>query len=713
MFAKGWTLLAVMALLCTAACGGESGSAEDEATVVPPGKADNFFSLSAQEYMVEGTTWVELEASLAEADEETRLERVKELVFFRQIAVNWFLLQYLMGPEDDHDNKYESLTKNGSYDDLEIVADAENPLRYSFKFRQEVGGQMDLLTELETTLDAEGRHHFQLPVGIVSNADLEKLELDKEWYRKSPWAGFDPAKVQPEQLEYVDLAIWPEERSSDGWIDYPRLFADGELKISLHFGWDYHKEYHLVHSRDVYDWLIGEGFASPVASYEEYNRTSGPLTRTLRANGKDVKVSISMYWGKAGTDTDPDTDAGGLQLEEDMIAAFATHDVIMFSGHSGPFYGFALANWRKTSKGDIDDSEIAALEMPADRYQVVLAEGCDTYALGQAFWENPAKADRKNLDIVTTTNFSNASTAGVVRNFLTALIDSDSSDEHTPWKYSDLLKRLDGNSSWFHSMYGVHGIDDNPRLHPYANVAGFCGECEADSDCGAPGNKCTRLNENERVCTAECLSTDACPSGYDCMDVASGSWIESRQCVPQGLTCTTTIEPVVLPVVVINEVLADPAPELVGDANGDGERSAFDDEFVELVSTAATPIDLSGWFLADGFGTRFVFPAGSEILPGRAVLVFGGGDAGLIRDFATETGSEVFLSSGLGLNNGGDSLTLYRADDTTSDAMSYGADGGADRSLVRATDGDGSAPFVVHPGDAPFSPGTRSDGTLF
>jgi hypothetical protein len=165
--------------------------------------------------------------------------------------------------------------------------------------------------------------------------------------------------------------------------------------------------------------------------------------------------------------------------------------------------------------------------------------------------------------------------------------------------------------------------------------------------------------------------------------------------------------------VVINEVLADPAPDLAGDANGDGVRSAFDDEFVELVSTAAVPIDLSGWFLADGFGTRFVFPSGAEILPGRAVLIFGGGDAEMIRDFGTETGSSAYLASGLGLNNGGDTLTLYRVDETASDTMSYGSNGGADRALVRATEGDASAPFVPHPGDAPFSPGTRVDGTLF
>ncbi len=711
---RGWSIVVgILVLVLVAGCGDGGGSAEEEAVVVPPGKADNFLSLSAQEYMVEGVAWVELEGDYAEASEEERLVRVKELVYYRQIAINWFLLQYLMGPEDDHDNKFESLTKNGSYEDLELTADGENPLRYTFKFRQEVAGQLDLLEELPTTATGDGRHTFELPVGKVSNAEMAKLELDKEWYRKSPWSPFDPTKVEPSKVETLALTIWPEERSSDGWIDYARLFEDGELTVSVHFGWDYHKEYHLVHSKDVYNWLVQRGFQSPVASYDEYTRESGPLTKTITANGEPVKVSVWLYWGKPGTETDPDTDAGGQLLEDDMLAALATRDAVVFSGHSGPFYGFALANWRKTSKGDIDDSEIPAIDMPADRYQVVLAEGCDTYALGQAFWENPNKADKQSLDIVTTTNFSNASTAGVVRNFLTALTEEDYDSRHTPWKYSDLLKRLDGNSSWFHSMYGVHGIDDNPRLHPYAAVARFCDPCKYDSDCGGVGNKCVKLSAAERVCSAECLSTDACPAGYECMSVATGSWITSRQCVPHGLTCAVEPEPAAAPVVVINEVLADPAPDAAGDANGDGERSAFDDEFVELVSAASEPVDLSGWSLSDSFGTRFVFPAGTELLPGRAVLVFGGGDGALVRDFDGETGTLTFLGSGLGLNNDGDTLTLYRVDGTASDTMGYGSEGGKDVSLTRATDGDPSSPFIPHPGDSPFSPGTRSDGTLF
>ena len=710
-----WFWLALVILVMAAGCSEDSdtkASGEEELFIIPAGKADNFLSLSAQEYMVEGVAYVELEADYGEADEAARMGRVKELVYYRQIAVNWFLLQFLMGTEDDHDNKYESLTKNGSYEDMEITQDAENPLRYTFKLRQEMAGQMDLLEELPTTIGEDGRHHLNLPVGKVPNDVMAKLDLNEEWYRKSPWKKFNPETADAALVEYIDLAIWPEDRSSDGWLDYARLFEDGELTVSIHFGWDYHKEYHLVHSKDIYNWLVGRGFASPVASYEEYLRDSGPLTGTLNANGKNIKVSIWLYWGKPGTTTDPDTDSGGKQLEDYMIDALGTKDVVMFSGHSGPFYAFALANWRKTDFGDIDDSEIPGLEMPADRYQIVLAEGCDTYAVGQAFRENPNKLGLKNLDVITTTNFSNASTAGVVRNMLLALFEDNTLDEHTPWKFSDLLKKLDSNSSWFHSMYGVHGIDDNPRLHPYAAIENFCQECNQDSDCGGPGNRCVRLNENEKVCSSECISSDACPQGYECKEVGEGSWIRYRLCAPPALTCQ--VEPEApSKTLMINEFLADPGPELDGDANGDGARSATEDEFIELVSLSATPLDLAGWFIQDGFGTRFVFPEGTQLIPGRAVVIFGGGSPDSIRDLWTEVGALTFIASGLGLNNDGDTISLVSPDGAVADSVTFGPEGAIGRSMTRAVEADPDGLFIPHPGDAPFSPGTKANGELF
>ena len=95
------TLLAVVLGLAVlaglAGCGEESAAEEEELVAVPDGKADNFFSLSAQEYMVEGRSYVELEAEYADQSDAQRLARVKELVYYKQIAVNWFLLKFLTG----------------------------------------------------------------------------------------------------------------------------------------------------------------------------------------------------------------------------------------------------------------------------------------------------------------------------------------------------------------------------------------------------------------------------------------------------------------------------------------------------------------------------------------------------------------------------------------------------------------------------------------
>ena len=689
-------LVAVMmlALLGTACDDGESKAEEDEFVVVVPGKADNFFSQSAQEYTVTGEYYVEVESWLEGEEAEAR---AYELINLKQIAVNWFLLQYLTGPEDDHNIKYKSLTKNGSYEDLEVRQDEEDTNKYWFKFQQEIGGQMDLIDELPTTIGDDGLHRFTLPVGVVRNSTLEDLELNSEWYRSSPWSGFDPLKVNPDQVEYIDLTIQAQPRSNDAFIDYAQLYADGVVTMGIHFGWDYHNDYHIVHSKDIYNYLVNNlGFDSPVDSYDDYTRTSGPLTRTIDANGKEVRFEISLYWGQPGTDTDPDTDAGGRTLEDDMRKSFSEREVIVFSGHSGPFYGYALANWRKTDEGDLDDSEVAGLNMPSS-YQVVLSEGCETYALGEAFWSNPAKEGEKNLDIITTTNFSNASTAGVVRNFIRAIIGDDYG-KHSPWTYGDLLEKLDDNSSWFQSMYGVHGIDDNPTLHPYAVVENFCGSCERDSDCGPAGNRCVTLGD-ERVCTAECLNDDSCPAGYDCVDIARSAWIEEKACIPANYTCEAPVpsEPEVA--VIINELLADPPADLAGDANGDGWRDSYEDEFIELLNISDATVDLSGYQISDKAAVRVTFPEGTTLAAGQMMVVWGGGYPVIVE------GTRTYLSvMGLGLNNAGDHIFLTRPDGSIENEVSYGSEGGHDRSLVRVS-ADPAAEMVQHPGDQPFSPG--------
>jgi len=167
------------------------------------------------------------------------------------------------------------------------------------------------------------------------------------------------------------------------------------------------------------------------------------------------------------------------------------------------------------------------------------------------------------------------------------------------------------------------------------------------------------------------------------------------------------------PPIVVNELHADPAGDISGDANNDGVRSSGADEFVELINITGGPLDISGWTLADGFSVRHTFPAGSVIQSQCAIVVFGGGTP--TGEFGRAT---VQLASGgsLGLNNGGDTVTI---NDSVGDVVvtGYGSEGGDNQSLTRDPDLFGPT-LVKHTtatgsAGALYSPGTRVDGSQF
>jgi hypothetical protein len=313
---------------------------------------------------------------------------------------------------------------------------------------------------------------------------------------------------------------------------------DGALTVDVHYGYDYAAAGHLTDSKAFYGWLMDHGFRSPVASYDKYTRTSGPMTRTLDADGRTVKVEVRLFYPRPGTSVDPETDAGGIQLEKDMFASLASRDVIIYAGHSGPLYGFAMANWDKTDEGDIDDVELAAAEMPSDRYQIVMAEACNTYMLGHALMTNPHKAG-KNIDVITSTNMSVSYSP--VEDFLTRLLEVDTLGRHRPRTMSATIADLDlytlGEVQ--PTMYGIHGIDDNPKVHPYANLENSCKRCSSNAACGGVGNACVTVGDSGRRCVAACTDDTGCPDEYSCKQVASASTstIYGSYCVPKARTC--------------------------------------------------------------------------------------------------------------------------------------------------------------------------------
>lgn len=506
--------------------------AVEDGEVVEEGKADDFLSASAREYVVSGTSTVTLEPEYERRTEAERLRRAEELVGLKQTAIAWFLNLYLVDKEEESGQAswggFGAMAKNGDISQSSVRR--VSGLTYAFDFEQVIAGRVDLMTRLPTQVgpvlpDGTRTRTFVLQMGRPTNEQLAQLDTNREWYRSAPFASWNPATVPAAQREDLTLTIRPERASTDAWLDFARLIQDGVLDVDVHLGWDYHARYHEVHAQALYTWLRGRGFTAPVSSFAALDRDSGPFVRTITANGRPLRVEVRLFWGHDGGSTDPDTDAGGRLLEADMRASLATRDVIVYGGHSGSFYGFALANWRMTDEGDLDDSELATVEMPAGRYQIVVADGCDTYQLGAAFGRNPAHPNLRDLDVVTTTSFSDASSPRTIEDFLSRLIERDSRGRHRPETVRTFLRDADDNGGrGFHTMYGMHGIDDNPRLHPYADREMMGEACAANADCGDVGNLCIRNSRTTpRYCTAVCTDTSGCPSGWSCRQIASTS----------------------------------------------------------------------------------------------------------------------------------------------------------------------------------------------
>lgn len=174
-------------------------------------------------------------------------------------------------------------------------------------------------------------------------------------------------------------------------------------------------------------------------------------------------------------------------------------------------------------------------------------------------------------------------------------------------------------------------------------------------------------------------------------------------------TVSFTIEESGVAGVVINEIHADP-DSAEGDANGDGTAQFSDDEFVEIVNATGAALDLSGWALGDAVRVRHLFPAGTTVADGCAIVVFGGGaPAGAFGGAVVQ----VATDGALGLNNGGDTITISTDTGALAATVAYGGEGGNNQSLTRAPDITGA--FAQHTTVAPtrFSAGTRLDGSSF
>ena len=182
----------------------------------------------------------------------------------------------------------------------------------------------------------------------------------------------------------------------------------------------------------------------------------------------------------------------------------------------------------------------------------------------------------------------------------------------------------------------------------------------------------------------------------------------------QTPTQTPTPSEQPLPVLVINEIHADPHSSL-GDANYDGVVNTADDEFIEFVNDSQSSLDISGWTLEDALKIRHTFPPGSIIAPHCGIVVFGGGAPnGVFGNSVVQIAS----SGNLGFNDYGDIISLYDTTMVMINSITYGEEAGDDQSITRDPDIIGEKPLRKHSlasgsNGSLFSPGTKIDGSYF
>lgn len=329
----------------------------------------------------------------------------------------------------------------------------------------------------------------------------------------------------------VDLriAIKPIERSHNAYPKYLDLFKDG-LDISIHVGGDHHTPpSDIAHARSIYDDLVDDGFRSPVRQFAKLTVESAPLTKTIRVKGADIQVRVRLFHVDMTT---PETRS---KLVEAYKSSMKTADVVIYDGHAGrelAYSGIVVAY--KPERVALPAADFKSIES-TQKQQIYFFNGCETYSgYADKLYENPNRTP-ENTDIITSVNFTAImASANQVLAFVHGIIDSNDGGDWVPRSWDSVLRRVNnvGERAWVH-VYGAHGIDDNPKISPFADLSKLGANCEADSNCGAPDSRCLPVSA-QKVCGVACADSAGCPRNTKCVrpkDAASED--DERQCVAQ------------------------------------------------------------------------------------------------------------------------------------------------------------------------------------
>src|SRR5262245_14491439 len=115
---RNWNLLGITLLALFPACSSASDKTPDGESaaigqIVPPGKADNYFSTAGQEYTVTGKTFAVADSACI-ADATSSPDAVRrcslESIGLKNLAIAWFLNQYIIDKHEDPNQNWGGFT---------------------------------------------------------------------------------------------------------------------------------------------------------------------------------------------------------------------------------------------------------------------------------------------------------------------------------------------------------------------------------------------------------------------------------------------------------------------------------------------------------------------------------------------------------------------------------------------------------------------------
>jgi len=518
-----WALPLALLLVAPGCDDATTTSTDDGAEAVLPGKADNYLSPTSREYSVWGDGQIELDRDTwADADADAREAHVRELVDHRVKAYTHYINEYLTDKGHGDSNAdyggFAGLVR-GTTSDFIVEQVDDDGLAWIFLWEVEMGGPRDLLSVVPTVTE-DGVEYVIVKLPVLTERQLEYSSFPKD---------FDPSTYSGE-IEEIQVIIEPIEESSDGYPEYDQLFEDDLLDVVIVVGGDYNEaRYDLQQTEEIYGWLKSAGYEHDTEVYTDLTLASPPFKKSITVEGREVAVEVTLLWGDILPIADID------QLRQRIIEAYEGADVIIYDGHAGEDPDYSGVVYHYNPRHAISATQLAQLNLP-DRYQIYLFNGCKTYgAYPEAVMKNTVKTT-KTVDIVSTVNFSWLSqqtftTSGFLRELL-----GQSGGTHDPRTWREVLTAINQRAN-YNVYYGVHGIDDNPHLNPYADVSTLCDSCSGDRDCPGAGNLCVRLADGGKHCAAECTADDGCPSGYVCGEIAVGYRVTGHQCLPKSYRC--------------------------------------------------------------------------------------------------------------------------------------------------------------------------------